>query len=193
MLLTGDVETEAQEALRARLGGLRVDVLKVAHHGSARQDPGLMLGLHPRLALVSVGRGNPYGHPSPSARALIAATGARLLRTDTDGPIAVTGTPTHLNAVARGPDTPTHALRAPTPTPAPERALNPRTIAASHPRRRHANVPTRRPRHTTVHAHRPRRACAFRRTPHGSTHRPRIPHKAAPGIPAHVGRPAPRA
>ncbi|MFJ8740286.1 ComEC/Rec2 family competence protein [Embleya sp. NPDC127516] len=183
MLLTGDVEIEAQEALRARLGGLRVDVLKVAHHGSARQDPGLVLGLHPRLALVSVGKDNPYGHPSPSARALIAATGARLLRTDTDGPIAVTGTPTHLNAVARGPDTAAHALRAPTPTPTPERTANHRTTAASHAHRRRANGPARRPRP------RPRHTCALQRAPHGSTHHPRTPHTAAPGIPARAGRP----
>ncbi|MFI6979352.1 ComEC/Rec2 family competence protein [Embleya sp. NPDC050154] len=181
MLLTGDVEIEAQEALRARLGGLRVDVLKVAHHGSARQDPGLVLGLHPRLALVSVGKDNPYGHPSPSARALIAATGARLLRTDTDGPIAVTGTPTHLNAVARGPDTAAHALRAPTPTPTPERTANHRTTAASHAHRRRAKGPARRPR--------PRHTCALQRAPHGSTHHPRIPHTAAPGLPARAGRP----
>ncbi|MFI6580415.1 ComEC/Rec2 family competence protein [Embleya sp. NPDC050493] len=123
MLLTGDAETEAQEVLRARLAGVRVDVLKVAHHGSARQDPGLVLGLHPRLALVSVGKGNPYGHPSPSARALVAATGARLLRTDTDGPIAVTGSPTHLNAVARGPDTATRADHPPAPIPAPVQVI----------------------------------------------------------------------
>ncbi|MGW9207798.1 ComEC/Rec2 family competence protein [Embleya sp. NPDC055664] len=110
MLLTGDAEVEAQEALRGRLAGVRVDVLKVAHHGSARQDPALVLGLHPRLALVSVGKDNPYGHPSPSARALVAASGARLLRTDTDGPIAVSGSSAHLRAVARGPAT-THAHR----------------------------------------------------------------------------------
>ncbi|MFI1579583.1 ComEC/Rec2 family competence protein [Embleya sp. NPDC020630] len=110
MLLTGDAEVEAQEALRGRLAGVRVDVLKVAHHGSARQDPAFVLGLHPRLALVSVGKDNPYGHPSPSARALVAASGARLLRTDTDGPIAVSGSSAHLRAVARGPAT-THAHR----------------------------------------------------------------------------------
>ncbi|GCD96477.1 ComEC/Rec2 family competence protein [Embleya hyalina] len=112
MLLTGDAEVEAQEALRGRLAGVRVDVLKVAHHGSARQDPAFVLGLRPRLALVSVGKDNPYGHPSPSARALVAASGARLLRTDTDGPIAVTGSPAHLRAVARGPAT-THAHQPP--------------------------------------------------------------------------------
>ncbi|MEU0931851.1 DNA polymerase III subunit delta [Embleya sp. NPDC005971] len=137
MLLTGDAEIEAQEALRDRLAGLRVDVLKVAHHGSSRQDPGLVLGLHPRLALVSVGKGNPYGHPSPSARALVAATGARLLRTDTDGPIAVTGSPAHLDAVARGPDTPAHADRLPAPTPAVVPAVAPgppRPRTQAHPR-----------------------------------------------------------
>ncbi|WP_406286843.1 ComEC/Rec2 family competence protein [Embleya sp. NBC_00896] len=126
MLLTGDVETEAQEALRTRLTGVRVDVLKVAHHGSARQDPALLLALRPRLALVSVGAGNPYGHPSPTARTLIAATGAHLLRTDTDGPIAVTGTGSHLKAVARGPDTSPHRAKPlPPAPPAPPRPSMP--------------------------------------------------------------------
>lgn len=104
MLFTGDTESEAQQDLRARLAGARVDVLKVAHHGSARQDPALILALRPRLALVSVGADNTYGHPAPSVRALLAAAGARLLRTDTDGPIAVFGTADRLRASARGPD-----------------------------------------------------------------------------------------
>ncbi|MYS87285.1 ComEC/Rec2 family competence protein [Embleya scabrispora] len=164
MLLTGDAETEAQEALRARLAGLRVDVLKVAHHGSARQDPGLVLGLRPRLALVSVGKGNPYGHPSPSARALVAATGARLLRTDTDGPIAVTGTATHLNAVARGPDNPTRADRPPAYTPAAAQALAP---APARPR---PPAGTR-----TAPGHRSRRSRPDRRRPLAIAH-PRAAH-----------------
>ncbi|MGW5633838.1 ComEC/Rec2 family competence protein, partial [Streptomyces sp. NPDC003832] len=84
----------AQRALLASpagalLGG--VDVLKVAHHGSAYQDPELMRRAAPRLALISAGKGNPYGHPSPGTVAALRARGAVVLRTDRDGALAVVG------------------------------------------------------------------------------------------------------
>jgi competence protein ComEC len=92
LLLMGDLEPPAQEEVFAREPGLpRVDVLKVAHHGSAYQDPALLARLHPRLALISVGAGNPYGHPSARTVAGLRALGAVVLRTDTDGPVAVAG------------------------------------------------------------------------------------------------------
>jgi competence protein ComEC len=94
LLLLGDLEPPAQQALLrspegALLGG--VDVLKVAHHGSAYQDPELIRRVAPRLALISVGRDNSYGHPAPSTVAALRAEGAVVLRTDRDGALAVTG------------------------------------------------------------------------------------------------------
>ncbi|RKE19057.1 ComEC/Rec2 family competence protein [Streptomyces sp. TLI_171] len=68
-----------------------VDVLKVAHHGSANQDWSLMASLHPRLALISCGTGNPYGHPAPQTVAGLKALGATVVRTDRSGDIAVLG------------------------------------------------------------------------------------------------------
>lgn len=103
LLLLGDLEPPAQAALlrsRPELGP--VDVLKVAHHGSAHQDPGLMRAVRPRLALVSAGADNPYGHPSPRTVAALGAGGARVLRTDRDGAIAVVGAGPGLAAVAKG-------------------------------------------------------------------------------------------
>ncbi|MFJ5923710.1 ComEC/Rec2 family competence protein [Kitasatospora sp. NPDC092948] len=73
----------------SRLG--RVDVLKVAHHGSANQDWALMAALSPRLALISCGTGNPYGHPAPRTVAGLRALGATVVRTDRVGDIAVLG------------------------------------------------------------------------------------------------------
>ncbi|MFJ6697709.1 ComEC/Rec2 family competence protein [Streptomyces sp. NPDC091272] len=100
LLLPGDLEPAAQQALLRSSPALSaVDVLKVAHHGSARQDPGLLRRLAPRLALVPVGRDNPYGHPAPAALAALTSGGAMVLRTDTDGPIAVTGSGAELGAV----------------------------------------------------------------------------------------------
>jgi len=92
LLLLGDLEPAAQRALTrsgAGAGLSRVDVLKVAHHGSAYQDPGLLRRVAPRLALISAGAGNPYGHPAPRTMAALRAQGTAVLRTDRDGAIAV--------------------------------------------------------------------------------------------------------
>ncbi|MGV9554671.1 ComEC/Rec2 family competence protein [Streptomyces sp. NPDC003522] len=95
MLLLGDLEPPGQQALARSPAAARwkgVDVLKVAHHGSAYQDPDLVRAAAPRLALVSVGADNPYGHPAPATVAALRATGAVVLRTDRDGALAVVGT-----------------------------------------------------------------------------------------------------
>lgn len=102
LLLLGDLEPSAQQGLLRRYPALpRVDVLKVAHHGSAHQDPALLRSAHPRFALVSVGRDNPYGHPASRTVDALEAGGAVVLRTDTDGAIAVTGGGPGLRAVGR--------------------------------------------------------------------------------------------
>ncbi|MEU3251582.1 ComEC/Rec2 family competence protein [Streptomyces sp. NPDC006997] len=92
ILLLGDLEPPGQRALprgpaAAALDG--VDVIKVAHHGSAYQDPGLIRALAPRLALISAGADNPYGHPAPATVAALRAGGAAVARTDRDGAVAV--------------------------------------------------------------------------------------------------------
>ncbi|MFK4208845.1 ComEC/Rec2 family competence protein [Streptomyces sp. NPDC030920] len=102
LLLMGDLEPPSQQGLLRRNPALpRVDVLKVAHHGSAYQDPALLRSVHPRIALVSVGRDNPYGHPATRTVDALRAGGAVVLRTDTDGAIAVTGAGAGLRAVGR--------------------------------------------------------------------------------------------
>ncbi|WP_045295848.1 MULTISPECIES: ComEC/Rec2 family competence protein [Streptomyces] len=94
LLLLGDLEPPAQRAL-ARSPAAEalegVDVLKVAHHGSAYQDPGLIGRAAPRLALISCGADNSYGHPAPGTVAALRAGGAAVLRTDRDGALAVVG------------------------------------------------------------------------------------------------------
>ncbi|QKW27484.1 ComEC/Rec2 family competence protein [Streptomyces seoulensis] len=103
LLLLGDLEPPSQQALLhspAAAGLIHVDVLKVAHHGSAYQDPDLLRLAAPRLALISCGTDNPYGHPAPRTVTALRAQGAAVLRTDHDGPIAVTGEGRELRAVA---------------------------------------------------------------------------------------------
>ncbi|NED85406.1 MBL fold metallo-hydrolase [Streptomyces sp. SID11233] len=102
LLLPGDLEPPAQQRLLRSYPALpRVDVLKVAHHGSAYQDAALLRAVHPRFALVSVGRDNPYGHPAAGTVETLKAGGAVVLRTDRDGAIAVTGSGPGLRAVGR--------------------------------------------------------------------------------------------
>ena len=81
-LLAADVDS----LVEADLGvASAVAVLKVAHHGAARSSGDRMLArLNPRLAVVSCGRRNPFGHPDPGALARLAAHGAAVARTDLD-------------------------------------------------------------------------------------------------------------
>jgi competence protein ComEC len=92
VLLTGDAEAETEGWLRERYGAsLAAHVLKVGHHGSATSSGARFLdAVRPRVALVSVGAGNRYGHPSPAVLRELAARGAQVLRTDHDGTIVVT-------------------------------------------------------------------------------------------------------
>lgn len=85
MLLTADAEAEA-----VSIDPGPVDVLKVAHHGS--EDAGLdgLLGrTDPRLAVISVGADNPYGHPTAATLDTLAGHGIATLRTDRDGTVTL--------------------------------------------------------------------------------------------------------
>lgn len=85
VLLMGDADADAQ----ARLPAMSPDVLKVPHHGSRYQLSAYLTALRARLALVSVGAGNDYGHPAPSTVGLLREAGSLVLRTDRQGGIAV--------------------------------------------------------------------------------------------------------
>jgi competence protein ComEC len=102
LLLAGDVEPPSQAPLTRIAGLAPVDVLKVPHHGSAHQDDGLLQGLGASLALVSVGEGNDYGHPSPRTLSLLRAAGAVVHRTDLEGDLAVVAGPDGPRVVGRG-------------------------------------------------------------------------------------------
>ncbi len=85
----GDLETGGQARLLASGGvPVAVDVLKVAHHGSARQDPGLEAAVRPRVAIVSVGE-NSYGHPDSGVVEAYRRAGAAVFRTDHCGSVDV--------------------------------------------------------------------------------------------------------
>ena len=102
ILLTGDVEPSAQDALERTFAGLRVDVLKVPHHGSRHQDLPWLTSLGAGVALVSVGAGNDYGHPAGDLLAGLVATGADVWRTDTSGDVVVVVRQGEVGVVTRG-------------------------------------------------------------------------------------------
>ncbi|MGC9670508.1 ComEC/Rec2 family competence protein [Planosporangium sp. 12N6] len=100
LLLAGDAEEDEQQSL---LGAqVRVDVLKVSHHGSAFQSPAFLDAARPAIAFVSVGVGNVYGHPNPGVLDRLARGGARVLRTDRSGDLAAVDAGGRLAVAVRG-------------------------------------------------------------------------------------------
>ena len=87
-ILTGDVEDDVDSVTGGTPLCPRFHLLKVAHHGSGTASTGSFLGIvRPQVAVVSAGADNPYGHPARSTLDRLAGTGARVLRTDTNGSV----------------------------------------------------------------------------------------------------------
>ncbi|HEX6160635.1 MAG TPA: DNA internalization-related competence protein ComEC/Rec2 [Thermoanaerobaculia bacterium] len=88
ILLTGDAEREAELWLADR--DLRADVLKVAHHGSRSSTTRLFLdAVQPRVAVISCGRGNQFGHPHESVTGKLRERRIRVWRTDSGGTVTI--------------------------------------------------------------------------------------------------------
>jgi competence protein ComEC len=88
VLLMGDIEEEGQAVLLGLHPDVGCDILKVPHQGAANAaTPGLYDSAHPRVALISVQRGNRYGHPSARCLDLLEERGIRVFRTDEEGDI----------------------------------------------------------------------------------------------------------
>ena len=88
VLLTGDIEREAELYFDDR--DFRSDVLKIAHHGSKTSTSRTFLAqIRPRIAVISCGRRNLFGHPHPSVLQALADERVRTWRTDRDGTIDV--------------------------------------------------------------------------------------------------------
>ncbi len=90
ILLTGDAGVKVEAAL-VRAGQVEpCDILKIGHHGSrGASSPGFLGRLRPRIAVVSVGQGNPWGHPHSEVLQAVARAGARTFRTDRHGMISL--------------------------------------------------------------------------------------------------------
>ena len=89
ILLTGDIERDAERELAGRIGS--ADVLKIPHHGSRTSTSDLLLdAVRPRIAVLSCGRDNFFGHPHPSVVAELRRRRIRLWRTDLSGTVEMT-------------------------------------------------------------------------------------------------------
>ncbi|MHA7282792.1 ComEC/Rec2 family competence protein [Arthrobacter sp. TMS2-4] len=92
ILLTGDLEEDAAGVLLGADPGLAdrgVDILKIAHHGARNGGTALIDALDPRLALISAGEDNEYGHPHPSILDALGRAGITAVRTDELGSFTV--------------------------------------------------------------------------------------------------------
>jgi competence protein ComEC len=90
VVLPGDIGREVEEGLARVIPAAGIRVLKVPHHGSATSSSMRFLtALRPQLAIVSCGRGNHFGHPSPAVLARYREVGAAVYRTDQQGAITI--------------------------------------------------------------------------------------------------------
>lgn len=89
VLLTGDLGEQSEDGILAAGPLPAVDVVKVAHHGSADQSPAFYAATHARLGVISVGADNDYGHPSRRLLQILRSTGVQPVRTDEDGLVLV--------------------------------------------------------------------------------------------------------
>jgi len=103
-LLVGDAERAEEDWLLAQhRDELRADVLKVGHHGSSTSSSDAFLdAVHPDLAVISVGAGNMYGHPSNDVLHALSRVGAEVLRTDQAGTVIVRTDGVHIEVEAKG-------------------------------------------------------------------------------------------
>ncbi|TMK17986.1 MAG: DUF4131 domain-containing protein [Actinobacteria bacterium] len=88
VMMSGEMQEEAQQALLDARGDLHCPVMTVPHHGSRHMLPSYFAAVAPQVALISVGAHNDFGHPSGETLAALQQLGVRVLRTDLGGDVA---------------------------------------------------------------------------------------------------------
>jgi competence protein ComEC len=90
VVLTGDIGRDVERSIAASFGPSPLRIVKVPHHGSrSSSSADLVDALGPRAAILSVGRGNRFGHPAPEVVERYRRAGAEVFRTDQDGAISL--------------------------------------------------------------------------------------------------------
>jgi competence protein ComEC len=91
MLFAGDVEAHAEAGLVALGSGLRANVLKVPHHGSATSSgEAFVRAVSPQLSVISAGAANRFGHPSPDVVARLKEAGSKVIELSRAGGTIIT-------------------------------------------------------------------------------------------------------
>lgn len=99
--LASDSETATERSVLATTSDLQSDVYKVAHHGSAQAStPELLARIKPSIAIISVGAGNDYGHPTQETLDRLRDAGVKVYRTDLNGEITVRSNGVRLDVTA---------------------------------------------------------------------------------------------
>jgi len=89
-IFTGDIEKAAEHELSSLGSQLKATVIKVPHHGSRGSiEPAFLEAVSPRIAIISVGAHNPYGHPAPEVLSAYRQLGSEVFRTDQEGAILI--------------------------------------------------------------------------------------------------------
>ncbi|WP_270179349.1 DNA internalization-related competence protein ComEC/Rec2 [Alkalihalobacillus sp. CinArs1] len=87
-LFLGDIEEVGEKELLSSNDNIKADILKVGHHGSdSSSSEELIRGVDPKIAVVSAGKDNRYGHPHPDVIARFKELGVKMMRTDESGTI----------------------------------------------------------------------------------------------------------
>jgi competence protein ComEC len=90
LLFTGDIGIEVERNIMKSMQGIRADLIKVPHHGSkSSSSEDFVLQTKPAVAVMTVGRGNPYHHPSDEVLERYEKIGALICRTDSDGAVTI--------------------------------------------------------------------------------------------------------
>ena len=89
-VFSGDIGREVETTIAATFEPAAIRILKVPHHGSATSSSQRFLdALRPDIAVISAGKGNPFGHPAPAVVERYRKSGAAIYRTDHDGAVTV--------------------------------------------------------------------------------------------------------
>lgn len=91
VLFTGDADTRVEPNYEGQtITPDGIEILKVPHHGSKTgMDEAFLSWVHPKIAVISVGRKNSYGHPTQEILNLLSAHNVNVFRTDKNGDVVV--------------------------------------------------------------------------------------------------------